>query len=86
MFGIVLFILLVIVAICSYNLGKKQLGLPYSETFEYSVRSGDTLWTIADEISDGYDLREVIYEIKKINDLKGDTIYPRDVLVLPKIE
>lgn len=87
LFGLVLVVVVVIVAICCYNLGKKQVDfLPYSETYEYTVKGGDTLWSIADDISDGYDLRRVIYEIKKINDLKGDAIYPWDKLVLPKIE
>ena len=86
LFIIILISSVLVTGILCYNLGKDQISfLPYSETYEYTVRGGDTLWSIADEISDGYDLRRVIYEIKQINNLKGDKIYPWDKLILPKM-
>ena len=47
----------------------------------YVVQPADTLWSIA---SSGYaDPREGVWEIKERNGLKGATIVPGQVLVLP---
>ena len=47
----------------------------------YVVQPYDTLWSIA---STGYsDPREGVWEIKERNGLKGATIVPGQVLVLP---
>ncbi len=47
----------------------------------YVVQAHDTLWSIA---SSGYDdPRQGIWEIKERNGLKGATIVPGQVLVLP---
>ncbi|NLL96396.1 MAG: LysM peptidoglycan-binding domain-containing protein [Clostridiaceae bacterium] len=47
------------------------------------VAKGDTLWEIASIYSRNSDIREYIYNIKKLNDLSGDTIYAGQVLLLP---
>jgi len=47
----------------------------------YVVQPHDTLWSIA---SSGYsDPRQGVWEIKERNDLRGATIVPGQVLVLP---
>jgi len=47
----------------------------------YVVQPYDTLWSIA---SSGYnDPREGVWEIKERNNLRGATIVPGQVLVLP---
>ncbi len=54
------------------------------ETIEYQVRSGDSLWSIADTIAeDGEDLRGVVATIRHLNDLSTVVIRPGDVLELP---
>ncbi len=54
------------------------------ETIEYHVRSGDSLWSIADTIAeDGEDLRGVVATIRHLNDLSTVVIRPGDVLELP---
>lgn len=52
---------------------------------DYVVTSGDTLWMIADEITNKtQDLREVVYQIADVNDIGGsDHIYPGQVLKVP---
>ena len=52
---------------------------------DYVVSNGDTLWMIADEITNKtQDLREVVYEIAEVNDIGGsDHIYPGQVLKVP---
>ncbi|MDJ0953526.1 MAG: LysM peptidoglycan-binding domain-containing protein [Acidimicrobiia bacterium] len=56
---------------------------PESETVDYRVRSGDTLWTIAEETSSGGDIRDIIAEIRDLNDLESSLIVPGQTLVVP---
>lgn len=51
---------------------------------EITVQSGDTLWNLADEFGpDNKDLREVIFEICKINNITADSIYPGQMIRIP---
>lgn len=49
----------------------------------FKVTKGDTLWEIASAYSRNSDIREYIYDIKKLNKLDGDIIYAGQVLLLP---
>ena len=54
------------------------------EPVSYRVRSGDTLWVIAESRSGpGDDVRSVIGRIKDLNDLTGSVIRPGQVLLIP---
>lgn len=60
----------------------------YEDMEHYSVvvRSGDTLWSIAENNIDENnpkDIRKVIYDIKKMNDLDNDFIQPGRLLKFP---
>jgi len=59
------------------SLGKSNTDFTY-----ITVKSGDTLWSIADRISDDRDLREVVFEIKQIND-NVDILQPGEVIKVP---
>ncbi len=48
----------------------------------YTVRGGDTLWSIAATHGAG-DIREAIWEIRERNHLAGATITPGQTLLLP---
>lgn len=52
--------------------------------YRYMVRSGDTVWTIAESFADGEDVRHVAYEIMKENsiDMKTAVIRPGQELVV----
>lgn len=47
------------------------------------VKQGDTLWEIALKHSPKKDVREYIYDIKKLNNLDGDDIYTGQILLIP---
>lgn len=59
----------------------------YKDIVEYetvNVTQGDTLWNIAKEnISEKEDIRDYIYMIRKVNDLKSANIHPGDQLLIP---
>ena len=51
---------------------------------EYTVSDGDTLWEIAENFTDeSEDVRNMIYEIRRINKLEKAEIYPGDIIVIP---
>ncbi len=54
-------------------------------TEDYTVTQGDTLWSIACENKKaGQDIREYIYELRKLNDLDDCMIYPNQVIKIIK--
>lgn len=56
----------------------------YAEHENFQVLQGDTLWEIAREyLSPGEDIREVIYDIKKLNNMDTGYIYPGDIIKIP---
>lgn len=51
---------------------------------EYRVGEGDTLWKISNYFSDeNIDIRQFIYEIKKLNDMETSAIYEGDIIKIP---
>jgi len=55
-----------------------------SETLDYRVRSGDTLWQIAEDHGpDGADRRAVVATIYRINDLDGGVLQAGQVIMIP---
>ncbi len=58
-----------------------------SDTTVHLVRSGDTLWAIAAELSpDGGDVREVVATIRTINGMDSSVIVPGQVIEIPIID
>lgn len=47
------------------------------------VAEGETLWDIADQYSEGRDLREVVDLIQQYNGLQNAVIYPGQALEIP---
>ncbi len=48
------------------------------------IASGDTLWEIASDYTDGsQDIRELIHQICRINEITADSIYPGQVILVP---
>jgi len=53
------------------------------EPKEVIVKNGDSLWNIASENSKGKDIRLVVNEIKKFNNLEDGNIYPGMIIMIP---
>ena len=52
--------------------------------FDYiSVKEGDTLWSIASDYAANKEIREVIYEISRANNIQDASIYPGDIIKIP---
>ena len=74
--------ILSIVLISIFNLSFAKVKV---ETEYYVVSAGDTLWSISCEYKKpGQDVREYLYELRKLNDLNDYIIYPGQVLKIIK--
>lgn len=62
--------------------GQEQSRFKYYTSIE--IQSGDTLWSIASEIAEAYDLdtRECVKELKFMNNLKDDIIHDGNYLTV----
>ncbi|MBR5227290.1 MAG: LysM peptidoglycan-binding domain-containing protein [Clostridia bacterium] len=78
---IILFIFSVLHIISNSLFASKTIA-----STEQTVLRGQTLWTIAENISMNYDkdINEVIYDIKKLNNLEESVIYEGQLLNIPK--
>lgn len=52
--------------------------------FEYVVAEpGDSLWSLAQRVAPGVDTRDVVYELKRLNQLEGSDIAVGEELAIP---
>jgi len=56
---------------------------PEAPAITHVVAAGETLWDIADQYTEGRDLRKVVAAIKKYNGLNTAVIQPGQVLEIP---
>jgi hypothetical protein len=77
--------LIILSAILSYFAGLfMSEALVQPEFITKTVASGDTLWSIASQYNDSdEDIREVVYRIRKENNLDNATIYVGQELLIP---
>ena len=61
----------------------KQSGYVYEPIV---VTSGDTLWKLADKTGVDLDKRSIVAQIMNYNALASTTIYPGQVIYIPKIK
>ena len=70
-------------AMAGFALGSARPTGGAADEARYTVRSGDTLWVIAERHYDG-DPREAIWLIKERNGMSTSLLTPGTVLVLPR--
>jgi nucleoid-associated protein YgaU len=58
---------------------------PETREVDYVVRSGDTLWSIAEGHAPGHDPREVTFAIGELNELGEGPLIPGQTLLLPDL-
>ena len=81
--GIISTLVLVLVLLLASAVQATSRGEDQT-TVDYRVRSGDTLWVIAEEHGpQSGDVRDVIAVIQDLNDLETALIYPGQVLQIP---
>ena len=76
------------VLVISLLSSNKVYGSPYLYDYdEIRVKRGDTLWMIALEyMPEKYDVRDMIYEIKMMNEMELSNLYVGDIIKIPIIE
>lgn len=86
--GIFLILLIISIFFCKVTLSYKIENIEYTEIH---VGKGDTLWTIAENLKNdnlyykNKDTREIVHEIKNINNLTSSNIYINQVLFIANI-
>ncbi len=58
-------------------------GLHLAGVSSVVVEPGDTLWSIAESVAGGADVRDVVDRIQELNRLEGSSLVPGQVLLLP---
>ena len=80
----ILLLIILITMIVSFSNAHSMQEDAY---IEYRVGEGDNLWKISDYYSPGQmDIRQFIYEIQKLNDMKTGAIYENDIIKIPLIQ
>lgn len=76
---LILIFILLFKLVLTYQLAKTEY-----KTYDYTVQSQDTLWTIASKISDEEtNIRNTIIDIKEINQMEDAQIYEGQTIKLP---
>lgn len=68
-------ILILIAVIGAYFIGTNEEKEYTGGYNTYTVMPGDTLWSIASDIESDKDIREIVYTIKKDNNMTESTVY-----------
>ena len=75
-FILIIFVILLITGFNTHN----RTNIIY---IRYTVQQGDTIWNIAKQYNTYKDIRETVYEIKKINNNDDSIIHAGDILLIP---
>jgi nucleoid-associated protein YgaU len=75
------FAIVILVAVFLWAVFARDSGAGGPERF-YTVRQGDTIWSIVDAHYGG-DPREGVWKLQRRNELDGTTIVPGQRLVIP---
>lgn len=76
-------IIVLAVLLSSIFLASSVYGYEIKQYDTITIESGDTLWEIAHRYNNGGDVRKVILEIKKANNMKSSEIFAGEELIVP---
>ncbi len=77
--------ILLFVLIGVFNISIAKTDNKEAEIISYTIEKGDTLWNIAKEHTiNKKEIRQVIYEIKKLNNMKNSNIYENQIIKIKK--
>ncbi|WFA09735.1 LysM peptidoglycan-binding domain-containing protein [Tissierella sp. Yu-01] len=85
-FAFITFVLLIfsLVLTLIFTFSKAHSSSYNQEYKEYHVVTGDSLWDISlRNMPEDYDVREMIYNIKKLNNMETSEIYHGDTIKIP---
>lgn len=69
--------ILVLLVLAISHISIAKTNTTEAETITYTITKSDTLWTIAKQYTpNNKDIRQTIFDIEKLNNLKNATIYP----------
>jgi len=84
---ICVFLLTVMIASGAYLIVNAQSSAAAAKTIYYRqepIRTGDTLWSVAEKYKpDGKGTKQFVQEIMDLNQLRGDTIFAGNSLIVP---
>ncbi|WP_051280206.1 cell division suppressor protein YneA [Anaerovorax odorimutans] len=84
LFIFVLFILILVISLSTKLVNNSSENFSKTNYTEIQIQSGDTLWEIASKFNSTQDdLRKVVFEICKINNITANNIYPGQTVIIP---
>ena len=75
-------IIFFLIALFNISIAKTNTETKY---IDYTISKGETLWNIAGEYKEpNEDIRQYIYNIKKLNNMTDSTVYPGQTIKIKK--
>lgn len=77
--------IILITTVMNFALGFNTAdSLTYAEYMDLDVKSGDTLWSIAETyMADSGDIRLAVHELCQINEISADQLYAGMTIQIP---
>lgn len=77
--------IILITTVMNFSLGFNTAdSLTYTEYMDLEVKSGDTLWSIAETyMADSGDIRLAVHELCQINEIAADQLYAGMTIQIP---
>ena len=77
--------ILIFLLIALFNVSIAKSNKEEAEIVEYTISRGETLWSIAEENkAEREDIRQYIYDIKKLNNMTDSTVYEGQTIQIKK--
>ncbi|WP_277287676.1 LysM peptidoglycan-binding domain-containing protein [Veillonella montpellierensis] len=82
---IVVMLVLATIFTTGFGMGRRTATPKYETRYDYTVKNGDTLWTIGKEaVGESEDIRDWVRKVQEINgiNINKEPLYPGQTLVL----